>query len=95
MFVTAYARNNFTSSGSRSNIKCGWYEYYITEWNIMQPLNVTGFFFLSFSFFSFGFSRQGFFVALEPVPELELALADQAGLKLTEIRLPLPPECWD
>ena len=40
-----------------------------------------------------GFSRQGFFVALEPV--LELALADQAGLELTEIRLPLPPEHWD
>ncbi|CAO2599084.1 hypothetical protein LEMLEM_LOCUS9700, partial [Lemmus lemmus] len=32
-------------------------------------------------------------VALEPV--LELALVDQAGLELTEIRLPLPPECWD
>ena len=41
--------------------------------------------------FCFGFSRQGFSVALEPV--LELALVDQAGLKLTEIRLPLPPEC--
>ena len=25
---------------------------------------------------------------------LELSV-DQAGLKLTEIRLPLPPECWD
>ena len=41
----------------------------------------------------FGFSRQGFSVALEPV--LELTLVDQAGLELTEIRLPLPPECWD
>ncbi|EGV96176.1 hypothetical protein I79_005859 [Cricetulus griseus] len=41
----------------------------------------------------FGFSRQGFSVALEAV--LELALVDQAGLELTEIRLPLPPECWD
>ena len=41
----------------------------------------------------FGFSRQGFSVALEPV--LELALEDQVGLELTEIYLPLPPECWD
>ena len=41
----------------------------------------------------FVFSRQGFSVGLEPV--LELALVDQAGLELTEIRLPLPPECWD
>ena len=39
------------------------------------------------------FLRQGFSVALEPV--LELALVDQTGLKLTEIHLPLPPECWD
>ena len=37
--------------------------------------------------------RQGFSVALVPV--LELALVDQAGLELTEIHLPLPPECWD
>ena len=37
------------------------------------------------------FLRQGFSVALEPV--LELALVDQAGLKLTEIRLPLSTEC--
>ena len=29
------------------------------------------------------------------VPVLELALVDQAGLKLTEICLTLPPECWD
>ena len=35
-----------------------------------------------------GGSRQGFSVALEPV--LQLALVDQAGLELTEIRLPLP-----
>ena len=40
----------------------------------------------------FWFSRQGFSVVLEPV--LELALVDQTGLELTEIRLPLPPECW-
>ena len=26
---------------------------------------------------------------------LELAVVDQAGLKLTEIRLPLPLKCWD
>ncbi|KAM7328241.1 hypothetical protein ACRRTK_012333 [Alexandromys fortis] len=39
------------------------------------------------------FSKQGFSVALEPV--LELNFVDQAGLKLTEIRLPLPPKCWD
>ena len=32
-----------------------------------------------------GFSRQGLSVALKPV--LELALVDQAGLELTEIRL--------
>ena len=38
-------------------------------------------------------SKQGFAVALEPVPEL--ALVDQAGLELTEILLPLLPECWD
>ena len=25
----------------------------------------------------------------------ELALVDQASLELTEIFLPLPPECWD
>ena len=49
------------------------------------------FFFLIFLFFYF--SRQGFSVALEPV--LELALVDQAGLELTKIHLPLPPECWD
>ena len=47
---------------------------------------------LVFCFFVF-FSRQGFAVALEPV--LELAFVDLAGLKLTEIGLPLPPECWD
>ena len=47
----------------------------------------------SFFFFLFGFLRQDFSVALESV--LELALVDQAGLKLTETHLPLPPECWD
>ena len=39
------------------------------------------------------FSRQGLSLALEPV--LELASVDKGGLELTEIRLPLPPECWD
>ena len=34
-------------------------------------------------------------VALEPVLVLELALVDQAVLQLTEICMPLPPECWD
>ncbi len=48
--------------------------------------------FLFFFVFLFCFSRQGFSVALEPV--LELALVDQAGLELTEIRLPLPPELF-
>ena len=51
------------------------------------------FFFYFFNFFIFYFSSQGFSVALEPV--LELALVDQAGLELTKIRPPLPPECWD
>ena len=35
----------------------------------------------------FFFLRQGFFVALEPVY--------QAGLELTEIHLPLPPQSWN
>ena len=51
------------------------------------------FFLIFFIFFIFYFSSQGFSVALEPV--LELALVDQAGLELTKIHLPLPPECWD
>ena len=37
----------------------------------------------------FGFSRQGFSVAFEPV--LKLALVAQTGLELTEIHLLLPP----
>ena len=40
-----------------------------------------------------GFSRQGFSIVSQSV--LELALLDQAGLKLTEICLPLPPKDWD
>ena len=47
---------------------------------------------ISISFF-LGFLRQGFALVLEPV--LELALVDQAVLKLTDIRPSLPPECWD
>ena len=48
----------------------------------------------SFRQYIYLFFETGFFcVALEPV--LELALVDQAGLELTEICLPLPPECWD
>ena len=39
-----------------------------------------------------GRSRKAFSVGLEPAREL--ALVDQAGLELTEICLPLPPECW-
>lgn len=42
-------------------------------------------------FHSFGFLRQGFTVALKPV--LEIAYVYQADLRLTEIRLPLPPAC--
>ena len=59
----------------------------------MHGLEALGFslFLFCFVLFCFSFSRQGFSVALEPA--LELALGDQAVLKLTEIRLPLPPEC--
>jgi hypothetical protein len=35
--------------------------------------------------------RQGFFSAVWPGTHS----VDQAGLNLTEIHLPLPPECWD
>ena len=44
-------------------------------------------------FFAVFSLRQGFSVALEPL--LELALVDQADLKITEIHLPLPPKCLD
>ena len=60
------------------------------SWVVKPPCRVGYSFFLFFSFFLF--SRQGFSVALIPV--LDLALVDQAGLKLTEIRLLLPPKCW-
>ena len=47
---------------------------------------------MKYLYFLFCFvSRQGFSVALETV--LDLALVDQASLELTEIHLPLPPEC--
>ena len=39
---------------------------------------------------NFGYSRQGFSVALKPV--LALALVDHTSLELTEIQLPLPLE---
>jgi hypothetical protein len=44
-------------------------------------------------FIYFVFSRQGFSCVALAV--LELNSVDQAGLELTEICLPLPPECWD
>ena len=52
-----------------------------------MPVNVSGIFLL-------GFLRQGFSVALDPVRPGTHSV-DQAGHKLTEIYLPLPPECWD
>ena len=59
-------------------------------------LVTTHFLFLFFSphLFIYWFFEAGYLcVALVPV--LELALVDQVSLKLTEIRLPLPPECRD
>ena len=41
------------------------------------------------------FFETAFLYSLEPEPVLELALVDQADSELTEIRLPLPPKCWD
>ena len=35
------------------------------------------------------------FLCITALAVLELALVDQAGLKLIEICLPLPPKCWD
>ena len=34
------------------------------------------------------------FLCVIALTDLELVLVDQAGLELTEIGLPLPPECW-
>ena len=39
-------------------------------------------------YIGFGFSRQGFCVALTVLS------VNQAGLELTEFNLPLSPECW-
>ena len=47
----------------------------------------------TFCFILFLFFKNGFSVALGPV--LKVALVDQAGPELTEIRLLLPPKCWD
>ena len=48
--------------------------------------------FLKHYLFGFWFFDTGFLhVALVPI--LELAHVDQADLELTEVRLPLPPEC--
>ena len=48
---------------------------------------------LRFLSFSYEFLRQGLAVALETA--LKLALVDHVGLKLTEIRWTLLPECWN
>ena len=48
---------------------------------------------LFFLYFFVFFLGQGFSVVLDAL--LEVALVDQAGLELTEICLPLPPEWWD
>ena len=61
-----------------------------------DPRHLPGKFPDTFLFFFGGVGkglRQGFSVALETV--LELALVDHAGLELTKIYLPLPPEFWD
>ena len=63
----------------------GWVRPMTYEYKFLVLSDVSGF----CLFVLFCFSRQGFPVALEPV--LELALVDYAGLKLTEIHLPLPP----
>ena len=61
---------------------------YRLHWN--QTAYLVLFFFLFC--FVFVFLRQGFSVALA-VPEL--ALSTRLVLGLTEIPLPLPPQCWD
>ena len=51
------------------------------------------FYFILFNYlFIFGFSGQGFTVALEPV--LELAFVDKVGFKLTDSPASTP-ECWN
>ena len=50
-----------------------------------------GFFFGFFGFLKFFETR---FLYVTALAVLELAFVDQAGFELTEICLPLPPECW-
>ena len=42
----------------------------------------------------FPFFKTGF-LCVTVLAVLELVVANQAGLELTEIRLPLPPKGWD
>ena len=52
-------------------------------------------FFVSFWFgFVLVFFNTGF-LCERVLAVLEVALVDQAGLELTDIHLPLPPECWE
>ena len=46
-------------------------------------------------FFSFFWIFEAGFLCVTALAVFELALVDQAGLELTEICLPLPPECWN
>ena len=50
--------------------------------------------FLNFSFFCFVLFYQTGFLCVTALAVLELILVDQAGFELTEVCLPLPPECW-
>ena len=50
-------------------------------------------FFFNLWFFFFFFFETGFLCGFGTCPGT--SSVDQAGLELTEIRLPLPPECWD
>ena len=64
---------------------------YTNSWDHdTQRLDITLFYF----FFRFCFFRTGF-LCVTALAVLELALIDQTGLKLTEVRLPQPHECWD
>lgn len=56
--------------------------------NLYLKVGIGGFFFFSFLFFL----EQGLYVALAVV-ELT-CFVDLAGLELTEVHLPLPPESW-
>ena len=57
----------------------------LLQWNAMAKAT-----FMFVRLFSFGFSRQSFSVALEPVPGT--CFVDQSVLELTETCLTLPPE---